>query len=267
MSSKNCEKFVEKYDKIQRKRNNDLVMYSLEGLNSLMKLKKEEIDGNTHNKFNLIETKYYVKINLFNIKDYEIVIDKKKELGLTTKVENERLKFYKNDLINNKKIIKKLKMKISNPPKPITSEEREKIIEDIDIIIKGFVMFHDLYKNGIQLISKETIRDMYCNLTCKDTIFEDGLKLSDGFKKKTVRNLQNKFNKTLKKKELKQTIKATLNDFEENKQKLFLGKNSIIKDGFYNKIDKKYIERMKKMGIQSGCFEPKFQFDVVLYSM
>jgi len=166
-------------------------------------------------------------------------------------------------LINNKKIIKKLKMKISNPPKPITSEEREKIIEDIDIIIKGFVMFHDLYKNGIDLISKETIRDMYCNLTCKDTIFEDGLKLSDGFKKKTLKNLQKKFNKTLKKKE----IKATLIQLEEDKQKLFLGNNSIIKDGFYNKIDKKYIERMKKMGIQSGCFEPKFQFDVVLYSM
>jgi hypothetical protein len=264
MSSMNCEKFVEKYDKIQRKRNNDLFMFSLE---AIMKLKKEEIDGNTYNKMNLIEIKYYAKINLFNIKDYENVIGKKKELGLPTKDENELLKYNKNSLIDNKKMIKNLKMKISTPPKPITSEEREKIIEDRDNIIKGLVVYHDLYKNGIFLISKETIRDMYCNLTCKDTIFEDGVKLSDGFRKKTVRNLQKKLKKTLKKKELKQTIKEMLIHFEEEKNKLFLGKKSIIKDGFYNKIDKKYIERMKKMGIQSGCFEPKYQFDVVLYSM
>ena len=75
----------------------------------------------------------------------------------------------------------------------------------------------------------------YCNPTCKGTIFEAG--------KKYPKSLEI----TLKKKPF--AIKFS----KYMRQKIFGKKSNVLKNGFYNKIEKKNVNTIKKQGAISAC--------------
>lgn len=76
----------------------------------------------------------------------------------------------------------------------------------------------------------------YCNEGCKKTIFEDG----------PPDKLSEEFMKYLKHKEL-------IKSFEELRKELFGNKTSVLKDGFYEGLNPKTLNKLKKEGAISGC--------------
>lgn len=78
----------------------------------------------------------------------------------------------------------------------------------------------------------------YCNPTCKGTIFQNG---------KEFPKLKFTYSKTKKAKELATKI---LKDF---RKQMFGKKNSVLKDGFYEKLNSKTVKELKKKGALSGC--------------
>ena len=84
----------------------------------------------------------------------------------------------------------------------------------------------------------DVCKKTYCNVDCKNTIFEKGNTLSDGF----INNL--------KKKKTNSII-----DLHQNQRKQIFGnKTDVLKDNFYEKLSKKTITQLKKEGAISGCF-------------
>jgi hypothetical protein len=284
-SLKYCEtKFTNAFEKAHRKRHKQLCIRSSGILNSYIKLTKEKgkcngkeqetIDGKTNDQLDLIELEYYLKSSQLFIKDMELVIMKKTKYGIETKQENKWLKVEKKAFIESEKKIKALKTKLLKPAPPITKEEREKILQKIADKIKSWTIINDEYKSET-LLSKEEIREMFCNPTCKGTLYEDGDKLSDEYKHKMIERynyIKNKYNikNKTQNKRTNQDVKIEQNiilDGENRRKNLFSGKRSIINDGFYNKISKKLVEKMRDVGAVSGCYQPFFSFDIILYTM
>jgi len=77
---------------------------------------------------------------------------------------------------------------------------------------------------------------IYCNIGCKNTILESGDKLPERYYKDYKNN--------------KEMIKV----FEEQRKKLFGEKTDVLKDNFYEKSPKKYVNEIKKEGAISLCF-------------
>ena len=95
-------------------------------------------------------------------------------------------------------------------------------------------------KNDAELKKKvkENCEIMFCNPGCKQTMFQDG--------KEFPKDLESKHKNPAFKNLLKTTRKM-----------LFQGKNTVLKDGFYDKMnfkgDVKSIDELKKKGAISGC--------------
>lgn len=83
----------------------------------------------------------------------------------------------------------------------------------------------------------------FCNPGCKGTLYEPG----KGVPKKLIDDI--KKNKTLKKKEREKLIKIT----KEMRALIFNKKTDVLKDGFYEKFDKKLKKEYKEHGALSGC--------------
>ena len=99
------------------------------------------------------------------------------------------------------------------------------------------------YKN---MLTKKAIKECklrYCNIGCKDTIFEDGKDLPKSMM------TQFKDNPAL----LQLLLKA--------KKDLFGTQTTILKDNFYNKLKPKTVINLKKEGALSGCVKvnPNFK--------
>jgi hypothetical protein len=157
-----------------------------------------------------------------HVKTYRKKMDKatKKLLKETPK----QLKAVRDKLKNSNRLTKKERLKLIfkeefyktllNGPKPnLTKEGKEKM-------------------DKLQLDA--CVRD-YCNPTCKDTYYESGKELSEGF---------------IKKNKMSEKSKKHLNN---SRKKFFNGKTSVIKDGFYEELSTSDINKMKKMGAVSGC--------------
>jgi hypothetical protein len=78
----------------------------------------------------------------------------------------------------------------------------------------------------------------YCNPTCKGTIFQDG--------KEFPKNIT----LTSKKKKIRDLAITMLKGF---RKQMFGKKNSVLKDGFYEKLNSKTVKQLKKKGALSGC--------------
>lgn len=99
--------------------------------------------------------------------------------------------------------------------------------------------------NNIQKFTKldkkmERISDIgltksYCNPGCKNTILEPGEKLPPYYYEQFGKN--------------KELIKI----FEEQRKKTFGDKTDVLKDNFYEKAPKKYVDKIKKDGAISLC--------------
>ena len=78
----------------------------------------------------------------------------------------------------------------------------------------------------------------YCNPTCKETIFQNG--------KEFPKNVKIK-NKNKKVKMLTEKI------IKETRKKMFGNKTSVLKNGFYQKLNSKNVKYLKQKGALSGC--------------
>jgi len=102
----------------------------------------------------------------------------------------------------------------------------------------------------------ESCIDAYCNPTCKDTVFEDGSKMSEEVEKKIEKRLQK--NKGLTMKQRKDAKKMAMNLLTSIRKSIFKNKKSVLKDGFYEKLGKESIDKLKKKGALSGCSLAEF---------
>lgn len=93
---------------------------------------------------------------------------------------------------------------------------------------------------------KEKYKDILCNPTCKDTIFEAGdpNKLTPSFIKKM-----------LKEKKLSVKDKDRIQYRIEERQQLFGKEKNVLEDGFYKGLDKKTRKKLRARGAISGCYE------------
>jgi hypothetical protein len=74
-----------------------------------------------------------------------------------------------------------------------------------------------------------------CNVDCKGTIMEKGDKLPAAITKKWRNN------------------KSVLDLVSNNREKIFKGKNDVLKDGFYEGLSKVRVNKLKKEGAISNC--------------
>lgn len=88
----------------------------------------------------------------------------------------------------------------------------------------------------------ESCRKSYCNPGCKGTLFESGKKLSKSFRK----NLTRKMGKN---------AKSMFGYFDQTRKNLFKGRNTVLKNDFYEGLPSKKIAYAKKKGAISGCVQ------------
>jgi hypothetical protein len=84
-------------------------------------------------------------------------------------------------------------------------------------------------------------RKTMCNPTCKGTLFESGV----------PDTLPSSFIKELKK---ITNTKDALDYQLELRKEIFGKKNTVLKNGFYEKLDKETVTNLKKRGATSGCY-------------
>jgi hypothetical protein len=96
-------------------------------------------------------------------------------------------------------------------------------------------------------LDKETAKEcnrVYCNPKCKNTLFESGKELSEGFRKKIIKT---------QKKSSKKDREKMLTYFEEKHRKIHGNKENVLLDGFYEGLSQKKIKKIRKNGAISGC--------------
>ena len=102
---------------------------------------------------------------------------------------------------------------------------------------KNFLLF--VINKKSKTLKKQRMKqckELYCNVGCKNTIFEKGKGISKGFTKKIKRVDDN--------------MKIL---FENERKKIFGSKTNVLKDNFYEKIPQQKVLEMKKKGAISGC--------------
>jgi hypothetical protein len=134
------------------------------------------------------------------------------------------------------KQLKAVRDKLKNSNR-LTKKERDKLIfreEFYKTLLNG----PKLTKEGKEKMDKlklDTCVKDYCNPTCKDTMYESGKELSEGYIKK--------YKMSGKTKKI----------WSNNRKRIFNDKTNVLKDGFYEKLSTSDINKMKKMGAVSGC--------------
>ena len=138
------------------------------------------------------------------------------------------------------KQLKAVRDKLKNPNR-LTKKERLKLIfkeEFYKTLLNG--PKPNLTKEGKEKMDKlqlDACVSDYCNPTCKDTYYEPGKELSEGYIKK------NKLSGKTKK------------IWSITRKRIFNNKTNVLKDGFYEKLSTSDINKMKKMGAISGCVD------------
>jgi len=102
---------------------------------------------------------------------------------------------------------------------------------------------------------KKIYKEILCNPTCKDTLFEAGdpNKLTPSFIKKMLK--EPKMEIVLPDKlRIKYRIEERQKLFEKNKTN-----KTVLEDGFYKGLDKKTRKKLRSRGAISGCYEDNLQ--------
>jgi len=108
-------------------------------------------------------------------------------------------------------------------------------------------------KKNSKKIKKEEIQSFkncmntYCNKGCKNTIYEDGKGFPDSLKSHILSNLA---------KPIKKNKKLMNEIIEFNKKQridMFKNKSTVLKDNFYNKLNKKTLKLLKSNNAISSC--------------
>jgi hypothetical protein len=77
---------------------------------------------------------------------------------------------------------------------------------------------------------------IYCNPTCKETMFQSGHGIPP--------RLEN---------ELRQTSDATANVIKQMRRKMFGKRTNVLRNGFYERLRDKDVDKARANGAQSGC--------------
>ena len=139
-------------------------------------------------------------------------------------------------IVNLDKKMKELEKKLEK--KDITVEEKKKLEEDINAR-KGFIKNLNNIKSKEKSIKK--LKDgcelIYCNKGCLGTIFEEG----------DPNKLPSELTKRFK------GNKPFLDLILQTRKELFGKKTRVLQEDFYEKLNKKTVNKTKKKGAISGC--------------
>ena len=95
-------------------------------------------------------------------------------------------------------------------------------------------------KAALKLIANEC-KKQYCNKTCKNTLFEAGRNKYPPLPKEYAKN-----------KEMTALITKVR---KQTKKDMFGDKDDVLKDGFYEKLGRVKVNKLKKNGATSGCVQ------------
>jgi hypothetical protein len=115
-------------------------------------------------------------------------------------------------------------------------------------------------KEKAKTIKKEEKRNLddcvstYCNKGCKNTIYEDG----EGYPASLETYFRNKYEKTFK--DDKKFINHLIEGNKQQRTELFKNKSTVLKDNFYQKLNKKTLKLLKSKKAISGCSNWKISF-------
>jgi hypothetical protein len=127
--------------------------------------------------------------------------------------------------------IKDLQKNLENQARDKYKNNKEKLNE----VLKNIKNFTSIPDKKLLKIQNENDINTFCNPGCKDTILEPGDKLPK------------KIHETYK------DNKALLDFFEMRRKEIFGKKTDVLKENFYGKASKKYVEEIKKDGAISLC--------------
>lgn len=116
--------------------------------------------------------------------------------------------------------------KLESLPKDIRNESTEKLIK---------VMKTKKYKNALTKKAIQSCKLNFCNIGCKNTLFESSKDLPKDMVKKFKDSPE------------------LLNLMMKAKKDLFGNQTDILKDNFYDKLSAKNIKQLKSEGAISGC--------------
>jgi hypothetical protein len=163
----------------------------------------------------------------------------------------------KNTNTNNKNAVKECETKfcksyMPNLMKKIVEKFHKRITKKMSTSEKKDYFEKVLNKNSKKLKKAEiqnfkNCMNTYCNKGCKNTIYEDGKGFSDSLKSHILSNLA---------KPIKKNKKLMNEIIEFNKKQridMFKNKSTVLKDNFYNKLNKKTIKLLKSNGAMSSC--------------
>jgi len=141
--------------------------------------------------------------------------------------------------------IKQMKKELSKINKTLKSKKisttEKQNLENKKSFLKVFTKESKKEKQKTKKLRIDVCKKTYCNVDCKNTIFEKGNTLSDGF----INNLKKK----------KTNLTNSIIELHQNQRKnIFGNKTNVLKDNFYEKLSKKTITQLKKEGAISGCF-------------
>jgi hypothetical protein len=150
--------------------------------------------------------------------------------------------------IYTKKIIKSIKdifkKEIENIKIKMKNEKSAKTKENLKFSL-NFLLNCKKSINTNKSFHKEC-KKIYCNPSCKETIFENGnfLKYSKEIEKKYSEEKLSHSGK------LERNL---IKKFKKLRKEIFKDKNSVLKNSFYNGLKKETINKLKKKGAISGC--------------
>ena len=141
-------------------------------------------------------------------------------------------------------IKKKMSEKVTNKMTKNFSPSHKKIF------IKNFNKC--LFKKNKKLkeIENKNCKNMYCNKTCKNTLFEKGNKMSKAALKSFKNHLAAGINNP---KTLKSAYKQSVKMLTHIRHNIFGNKKNVLKGNFYEKLSPKTVNKLKKEGAISGC--------------
>lgn len=116
--------------------------------------------------------------------------------------------------------------KLESLPKDIKNDTTKKLIK---------VMSTTKFKNALTKKAKDSCKQNYCNIGCKNTIFEST--------KDLPKDIIKQFKDT----------PEVLQLMIQAKKDLFGNNSTVLKDNFYDKLSTKDIKKLKNEGAISGC--------------
>jgi hypothetical protein len=158
------------------------------------------------------------------------VTRKRRGGSISSDVKNCKSTFLKKMQKERSEVIKDLKNMLEKQAREKFANNPKELKEKLDNIRK----FTKPDKK-IERITDTVFTKSYCNPGCKNTILEPGEILPTYYYEHFGKN--------------KELIKI----FEEQRKKIFGNKTDVLKDNFYEKAPKKYVDKIKKDGAISLC--------------